>query len=240
MVKMTKLWLFLNVLFSIAWPEGWAEKVLGTETEEFDFDGLPGAQHEFKIEVGAGREECFYQKIVAGGKLHISFEVIYGGDMRLNIYLRNPVNRGVIDAVENKPDGVLMHHAQITGPYAICLDNSMSRMASKLVYVFLVTYVEEEWSRYRQEIEDVELTVSNFSASIQTVQESVKETLVHQAQSRMHIIKDWYLITGNNTYIQRWSICQCIVVMMCSGIQVYFVRRLFRGTNVTPTSKPRA
>lgn len=51
------------------------------------------------------------------------------------------------------------------GPYAICLDNTMSRMASKLVYVFLVTYVEEEWSQYRKEIEDVELTVSNFTVS---------------------------------------------------------------------------
>ncbi|XP_045163996.1 transmembrane emp24 domain-containing protein 5-like isoform X5 [Mercenaria mercenaria] len=239
MVKMTKLWLFLNVLFSIAWPEGWAEKVLGTETEEFDFDGLPGAQHEFKIEVGAGREECFYQKIVAGGKLHISFEVLNGGDRKLELRVYSPTVN-MIGHVDLREMGGFESEIADTGPYAICLDNSMSRMASKLVYVFLVTYVEEEWSRYRQEIEDVELTVSNFSASIQTVQESVKETLVHQAQSRMHIIKDWYLITGNNTYIQRWSICQCIVVMMCSGIQVYFVRRLFRGTNVTPTSKPRA
>ena len=52
-----------------------AEKILGVETDEFDFDGLPGAQHEFKIEIPAGKEECFYQKIVAGGKLHVSFEV---------------------------------------------------------------------------------------------------------------------------------------------------------------------
>ena len=72
---MTKVLLLFNVIFSILWPEGRAEVVLGTETDEFDFDGLPGAQHEFKIEVGAGKEECFYQKIVAGGKLHISFEV---------------------------------------------------------------------------------------------------------------------------------------------------------------------
>ncbi|XP_060552557.1 transmembrane emp24 domain-containing protein 6-like isoform X4 [Ruditapes philippinarum] len=237
---MTKIVLFLNVIFSILWPEGWAEVVLGTETDEFDFDGLPGAQHEFKIEVGAGKEECFYQKIVAGGKLHISFEVIYGGDTRINAYLRNPVNPGYIDSVEYQGVGTLMHHAQFTGPYAICLDNTMSRMASKLVYVFLVTYVEEEWSKYRQEIEEVELTVSNFTVSIQNVHESVKDALVHQAQSRMHVIKDWYLITGNNSYIQTWSICQCVVVIMCSGIQVFFVRRLFRGTNVTPTAKPRA
>lgn len=72
---MTKWWLSVIVLFSLLRSEGLAERVLGRETDEFDFDGLPGAQHEFKIEVGAGQEECFYQKIVAGGKLHISFEV---------------------------------------------------------------------------------------------------------------------------------------------------------------------
>ena len=39
-------------------------------------------------------------------------------------------------------------------------------MSSKLVYVYLVTYVEEEWAKYRQEIEDVQLTVVNFTVSI--------------------------------------------------------------------------
>ncbi|XP_060552554.1 transmembrane emp24 domain-containing protein 5-like isoform X1 [Ruditapes philippinarum] len=257
---MTKIVLFLNVIFSILWPEGWAEVVLGTETDEFDFDGLPGAQHEFKIEVGAGKEECFYQKIVAGGKLHISFEVLRGGDQYLDFTIKG-VSGQVLQEARTRPrwiteldtnlyaEGRPMTEQEIDGvwqppvyrgPYAICLDNTMSRMASKLVYVFLVTYVEEEWSKYRQEIEEVELTVSNFTVSIQNVHESVKDALVHQAQSRMHVIKDWYLITGNNSYIQTWSICQCVVVIMCSGIQVFFVRRLFRGTNVTPTAKPRA
>ena len=58
---------------TLIWGRG--EVVLGKENDEFDFDGLPGAAHEFKVSVGAGREECFFQKIVAGGKLHVSFEV---------------------------------------------------------------------------------------------------------------------------------------------------------------------
>ena len=56
-----------------------AEKVLGEEfNEEFDFDGLPGAQHEFKVEVRAGTEECFYQHAKVGAKFHVSFEVSSG------------------------------------------------------------------------------------------------------------------------------------------------------------------
>lgn len=68
-------WLVFSVLLSYVDFRIHAETVLGEETDEFDFDGLPGAQHEFKIEVGAGKEECFFQTIPAGGKLHISFEV---------------------------------------------------------------------------------------------------------------------------------------------------------------------
>jgi len=41
----------------------------------------------------------------------------------------------------------------------------MSMMASKLVYVYLVTYVEEEWTKYREEIEELHITVGNFSVS---------------------------------------------------------------------------
>lgn len=56
-------------------------------------------------------------------------------------------------------------------------------MASKLVYVYLVTYVEEEWTKYRQEIEDVQLTVTNFTVC--------KFILVG---SPLHVIKLLYII----------------------------------------------
>ena len=51
------------------------ERILGEQNEDFDFDGLPGVQHEFKVEIPPGREECFYQQIKKSAQLHISFEV---------------------------------------------------------------------------------------------------------------------------------------------------------------------
>ncbi|XP_052820870.1 transmembrane emp24 domain-containing protein 6-like isoform X2 [Mya arenaria] len=237
---MTMILTTLSLVMILFTSSAAGEKVLGEETDEFDFDGLPGAQHEFKIEIGAGREECFYQKIVAGGKIHVSFEVLEGGS--IDVYMPNLFNpQGHhLDQSTGESDGVLLTMADVTGPYAICLDNTQSRMASKLVYVYLVTYVEEEWSKYRQEIEDLSLTVSNFTDTIQHVQESITDALVHQAKSRMDVIRDWYTITGNNSYVQRWSMCQCVVVVLSACIQVYFVRRLFRFTTVTGTHKPRA
>ncbi|KAL4221529.1 Golgi ribbon formation [Mactra antiquata] len=257
---MRKIWLIISTVLNLVSLGVRAERVLGTETDEFDFDGLPGAQHEFKIEVGAGKEECFFQKIPAGGKLHISFEVLRGGDTSLDFYIKGISGRVLQEArttprwitvidPDEYPEARPMSEQEIggtylppiyKGPYAICLDNTMSRMASKLVFVYLVTYVEEEWEKYRNELEDVSLTVSNFSYIIQNVQQSITDAKIHQASSRMHIIKDWYLIIGNNQYVQTWSLCQCIVIIVCSAIQTVFVRRLFRSTNVTPSSKPRA
>ncbi|XP_052820869.1 transmembrane emp24 domain-containing protein 6-like isoform X1 [Mya arenaria] len=242
---MTMILTTLSLVMILFTSSAAGEKVLGEETDEFDFDGLPGAQHEFKIEIGAGREECFYQKIVAGGKIHVSFEVLRGGDGNSALYLLDHdhvTDRiSVLEKTDQVPRGGFQYGPfEETRPYAICLDNTQSRMASKLVYVYLVTYVEEEWSKYRQEIEDLSLTVSNFTDTIQHVQESITDALVHQAKSRMDVIRDWYTITGNNSYVQRWSMCQCVVVVLSACIQVYFVRRLFRFTTVTGTHKPRA
>ncbi|WAR14771.1 TMED6-like protein, partial [Mya arenaria] len=166
--------------------------------------------------------------------------VLRGGDQLMDFYIRKPSLITPVQEARATERWIAVVDPEEEGPYAICLDNTQSRMASKLVYVYLVTYVEEEWSKYRQEIEDLSLTVSNFTDTIQHVQESITDALVHQAKSRMDVIRDWYTITGNNSYVQRWSMCQCVVVVLSACIQVYFVRRLFRFTTVTGTHKPRA
>ena len=42
----------------------------------------------------------------------------------------------------------------------------MSRLNSKLVYVYIVTYVQDEWHEYIQEIEALHITMANFTVSI--------------------------------------------------------------------------
>ena len=52
-----------------------AEKILNSDNDDFDFDGLPGVTYEFKIEVLSGKEQCFFQRIAEGASLHVSYEV---------------------------------------------------------------------------------------------------------------------------------------------------------------------
>ena len=45
------------------------------EDFDFDFDGLPGVNHEFKVEVAAGARECFYQRMKVDAFLQVAFRV---------------------------------------------------------------------------------------------------------------------------------------------------------------------
>ena len=45
----------------------------------------------------------------------------------------------------------------------------MSRIHSKLVYVYIVTYVQDEWNNYVKEIEDLHITMGNFTVSIDSL-----------------------------------------------------------------------
>ncbi|XP_021356642.1 transmembrane emp24 domain-containing protein 6-like isoform X1 [Mizuhopecten yessoensis] len=215
--------------------------VSGAEYDDFDFDGLPGVQHEFKIEVQAGREECFHQKVAEGANLHMSFEVLNSHTEDVNVYLRD-TDENIDDSssVYGENRGRIEKGIEVGGVYTICLDNTFSRMASKLVYVYLITFVPEEWTKYVQEIEDMNMAVTNFTYSISVVQKSLEQATLHQASSRMNVVKDWYLIMSNNSYIVKWSIAQMCVVTCSSIFTVLFVRRLFKISNVTPSQKPRA
>lgn len=40
-----------------------------------EFENLPGVQHEFRIEVAAGKSECIFQRLAENAQLHVSFQV---------------------------------------------------------------------------------------------------------------------------------------------------------------------
>lgn len=51
--------------------------------------------------------------------------------------------------------------------------------------------------------------------------------LQYQYMSRSQEARDLNLLIDNNSYVQRWSIVQLVVIAATTVLQVYFVRRLF-------------
>ena len=52
-----------------------------------------------------------------------------------------------------------------TDTFAICVDNSFGRFSSKLVYMYIVSFVMADWTAYVQEFQQISTIAQNFTVS---------------------------------------------------------------------------
>lgn len=106
------------------------------------------------------------------------------------------------------------------GYYSVCIDNQFSRFASKLVNIYITVVKYDAWDKYAKEIEELQLNMQNFTATIGTVERNINNMLGYQAHSRHRESRDFALLLDNNSYIQTFSISQIVVILITCSIQV--------------------
>ncbi|XP_034175523.1 transmembrane emp24 domain-containing protein 6 [Osmia lignaria lignaria] len=200
------------------------------------YETLPAVALDYKVHIDAGKEDCYFQYVNSGATFYVNFQVVRGGDGKAGFAIRNP-------------DGIIVHPyqwvsnsdyqdtVQNAGYYSICIDNQFSRFASKLVNLYITVIRYDEWDRYSRELEELNLSVGNFTSALTNVERNINDILQTQHLSRSREARDLNLLLDNNSYVQTWSIAQIIVILVTTTIQVYFVRKLFE---VKPSKYSRA
>jgi len=82
----------------------------------------------------------------------------------------------------------------------MCIDNTVSRFASKLVSLYVASFKRDEWEKYIQELTDAEVTVGNFTNSLRNVDANIGSMIKSLDHSRRINSADWYIVDGNNRY----------------------------------------
>lgn len=95
---------------------------------------------------------------------HTFYQVIRGGDGKAGLAIRHP-NGQLVKAYEWLPSSDYSEPSSTGGYYAICLDNQFSRFASKLVNIYITVIKYDQWTKYAQEIEGLQLNMQNFTVS---------------------------------------------------------------------------
>ena len=62
----------------------------------------------------------------------------------------------------------------VGGYYSVCLDNQFSRFSAKLVNLYLTTFRYDEWEKFSQELQDMDITVENFTMALKTVDQRIQ------------------------------------------------------------------
>ena len=98
------------------------------------------------FQVEPRNEQCFYEELTADVPFRMEFEVTRGGLLDIRLRVNDPNGLVVIermayfnraDEAMNEAEGRVEWTATMSGRYAICFDNSMSRWTAKVVSLFV-------------------------------------------------------------------------------------------------------
>ncbi|XP_069677489.1 transmembrane emp24 domain-containing protein 6 [Periplaneta americana] len=197
------------------------------------YESLPAVAMDYKVHIDPGKEDCYFQYVNPGATFYVSFQVLRGGDGMAGFAVRHP-NGQIVHPYQWRPNADYQDQASTGGYYSVCIDNQFSRFAAKLVNLYLTVIRYDQWDKFTKEVEELNLSVSNFTESIKGVERNINEMLQYQHHTRGRETWDYNLLEDNNRYVQNWSVAQILVITCTTVLQVYFVRKLFEIKNPRP------
>ncbi|XP_067392846.1 transmembrane emp24 domain-containing protein 6 [Emydura macquarii macquarii] len=229
-------------LLSVPGPAGSRKtEPLSGSSEQPLFRGAD--RYDFAIVVPAGGTECFWQFAHQSGYFYFSYEVQWTSGMGLD--------RHVL-ATANDPDGLHLGTSQDvrgqinfptkeTGFYQLCVSNRLNHFGSVQVYLnFGVFYegfdLQNSPDMDRKKMND---TLEAIEASTRKLQDHVFHMWRFYNFARMRKAADYFILQSNYNYVNWWSLTQSLVIVLSGVLQLYFLKRLFKGPTTTATNKPR-
>ncbi|XP_074102547.1 transmembrane emp24 domain-containing protein 5 [Cotesia typhae] len=191
------------------------------------YETLPAVAMDYKVHIDAGKEDCYFQYVNPGATFFVSFQVLRGGDGKAGFAVRNQAGEIVLP-YQWRASADYQDQSGTGGYYSVCVDNQFSRFAGKLVNLYITVIRYDQWDKFTKELEELNLSVENFTSTIVNVEKNINEMLHTQVISRSREARDLNLITDNNSYVQNWSVAQIIVIIATTILQVYFVKKLFQ------------
>lgn len=71
---------------------------------------------------------------------------------------------------------------------------------------------------------------------VTSVIRAIYQITAYQTIQRVHHTHDLYAVEDNGKYVQLWAISQIIIMLICSILQVYIIRHLFKSNNPKKSS----
>ena len=208
------------------YAQGPAARIAGFDDGGGWLDAAPGVAMEYKVHVEAGKEDCYWQYVHSGATFYVSAQVLKGGDGFIGVGIRQPRGK-VVHPYAWKANAEYEESDAQGGYYSVCLDNQFAKFSAKLVSIYITTFRYDEWEKFSEEVNDLDMSVGNFTEILSSVDKRIQVMRQFQQLSRGLGSRDYNVLLANSNYVTTWSLAQAIVVILAGITQVYFVKKLF-------------
>lgn len=177
------------------------------------------------ITVDAHAEECFFDKVQNGTKLGLTFEVIEGGFLDIDVRVIGPEGQEIITR-ERESNGKITFAAGTAGAYTYCFSNKMSTMTPKGVMFSMdigePQPVVEEGADHPNKLSEMIKELSTALVGVKHEQEYM------EVRDKIHR----KINESTNSRVVLWSFFEAVVLVAMTLGQVYYLKRFFEVRRV--------
>jgi len=180
------------------------------------------------ITVDTHAEECFFDKVQNGTKLGLTFEVIEGGFLDIDVRVTGPEHEEIITR-ERESNGKITFAAAKTGPYTYCFSNKMSTMTPKGVMFSMDIAEPQAAAAAGADGEAHPNKLGEMIKELSTALVGVKhEQEYMEVRDKIHR----KINESTNSRVVMWSFFEAIVLVAMTVGQVYYLKRFFEVRRV--------
>ncbi|KAE9555104.1 hypothetical protein FO519_001679 [Halicephalobus sp. NKZ332] len=182
------------------------------------------------IAIDANEEKCFFERVNAGTKMGLMFEVAEGGFLDIDVVITGPDHKEIYKGVRES-SGKYTFAAHMDGTYTYCFSNKMSTMTPKMVlFTIDVTTGQENkpdpnapgQDGEGQKLEEMIRELSNALTSVKHEQEYM------EVRERVHR----GINENTNSRVVIWAVFEAIVLVAMTAGQVFYLKRFFEVRRV--------
>jgi len=227
------------------------------------------SQHrQLSVSVAAGEDECFFfPDIKLGQQIEFEFQVTdtnsVTGSNEIDVQVLGPpstevvreqTSRGSVSwslmyEAEGEAEGQLLETVEVAGTHQVCLDNTDSSWAQKVVW-FEVTihdpeddYYDYDYGFDSEEFKDMkgrnEDTEALYEVKIENIKKSLHDVRINLGKAKhvqflmsSDMSRDVHHGLANLQHIDLWALAHLAIVLLVGVSQVYIVRQLFEDKSL--------
>ena len=189
----------------------------------------------FKFRVPAGWYECFYEEFDSSTdeRMEVYYEVVKGSSLDIKISVSSPDEMPIMPASIERRGRITQINTDMNGAYKICLDNTISSVSDKVVYLNIIVHEKSDKlspslpSTIRKD-DNITDSLAFMDLSFHRIRLALRNVTITQRHLLSRNSRHLKTAESNEDRVFIWSLFETIIMLTVFISQVYIVRCLFR------------